>query len=395
MKASRSVIAAGAALSFGAASGLLGACASDESASLGPDDNAVVVPTLDAASGEAGDPEAGPCTTDDCEYFPDACGADVLCPSGVFDPADPAVGMDWRKRIRVIRGRSATDIWLLGTVGAAAHFDGTSWTTSDLGTSESQSVLWLAGAGEVAFGSLDRVYTRGLGAGDAGVSPGGWTLRGSLAAPPGYGREVTTAWARPGADSLWLATETDLWRLQITAESTFEPRPGIAPSVCTGVPCRQMRSIHGASAGTVWAVGDVGAAVRITGADGETPAVTPSNTMTWTGLRGVWAASDTEAWAVGGGGTILHNAGAQLAWDVISDVPTKENLNAVWGTSSSDVWAVGDAGVVLHYDGTSWARVKIAKLGSRRPALYSVWSPAPGTVWIGGQGVVLALGGKR
>ncbi|MBX3210138.1 MAG: hypothetical protein KF764_34220 [Labilithrix sp.] len=397
MTTNRSVLVAGAALSFATVGALLGACASDESANLEPENTEVVVPANDAGAGEAGDAEPVPCTADDCEYFPEACGADVLCPGGLFDAADPTKGMDWRTRIQVIRGRSATDVWLAGTVGASAHFDGTSWTPSDLGTTESQRVLWLPGGSEIVFGSLDRLYSRGLdvdaGGGDAGVSAGGWAVHPSQRAPTGYGRDVTGAWAAPGSDSLWLATATDLWRLRLTG-STFEARPGIPGSVCSAIPCRRMRSIHGASAGTLWAVGEVGAAVRITGADGDTPEASPSNTMTWTGLSGVWAASDAEAWAVGGSGTIIHNTGAQLAWDVVTDVPTNENLNAVWGTSPTDVWVVGNAGVVLHFDGTSWSRVKIAGLGVRRPDLYTVWSSGPGNVWIGGQGVVLALGGK-
>ena len=109
----------------------LGACASDESGSnVDPDAAVSVPPAPDAASPD--DAEAGPCTADDCEYFPDACTPDALCPNGPFDPVDPDVGMDWRTRINVIRGRSASDVWLAGAVGAMAHFDGTSWTISDV-----------------------------------------------------------------------------------------------------------------------------------------------------------------------------------------------------------------------------------------------------------------------
>ena len=120
----------------------------------------------------------------------------------------------------------------------------------------------------------------------------------------------------------------------------------------------------------------------------------PLNSRTWVGLNGVWAASDTDAWAVGGTGTIRHYTGDEINWDVVSDVPTDVDLNAVWGTSPDDVWAVGDAGVVLHFDGQKWSRMKIAGLGNRRPDLYAVWAPEPGHVWIGGQGILVALGGK-
>ena len=92
---------------------------------------------------------------------------------------------------------------------------------------------------------------------------------------------------------------------------------------------------------------------------------------------------------------IRHYTGDPLAEDFISDVSETINLNAVAGTSSSDVWAVGDAGVVLHYDGKSWSRMSVAGLGGRRPDLTAVWMSGPGKPWIGGQGVVLSLGGRQ
>jgi photosystem II stability/assembly factor-like uncharacterized protein len=155
-----------------------------------------------------------------------------------------------------------------------------------------------------------------------------------------------------------------------------------------------MTNIHGLSANFLWAVGHTGAALRITSADGDTPTVEPFNTQTWETFYGVWTASESEAWAVGTKGLVRHYTGDPLLWDIVSDVPTSEDLHAIWGSSPSDIWAVGDAATVLHYDGTAWARVKIAGLGELRPRLTAVWAPSPGHVWIGGQGVLLSIGGK-
>jgi hypothetical protein len=96
---------------------------------------------------------------------------------------------------------------------------------------------------------------------------------------------------------------------------------------------------------------------------------------------------------VGAEGTVRHYGGTGHTLDIVSGVPTTVALHAVWGASSSDVWAVGDNAVVIHYDGTSWSRVKVAALGSRRPTLYAIWTPAAGRVLAGGDGVVLSLGG--
>ena len=379
-----------------AASVLLAACASDEPGTFtAPDAAGVVPPPEDAGSREA---EAGPCT-DECAYFPPTCGPDVFCPHGPFDSTDPSVGLDWRTRVNVITGRSTSDIWMAGAVGAVAHFDGTSWSTSDLGTQQSLTALWLRDSEEVSLGLSQNIHTRGIDGG-ATQSPDAWTLRSpKLPLPPGFNpnathRFVAAGWAWPGSEVLWLLAGDRLWRLRVTPESELELLPGAPPASCPVAPCRPMWSIHGASVDTLWAVGDVGAAVRVTEANSASPSVTQFNTRTWVGLTGVWAASDTDVWAVGGAGTIRHYTGDSLYWDVVPDVPTREDLNAVWGTSPSDVWAVGDAGVVLHYDGTRWSRVKVAGLGARRPDLTAVWSPAAGHVWIGGVGVVLALGGK-
>ncbi|AKU96568.1 hypothetical protein AKJ09_03232 [Labilithrix luteola] len=50
--------------------------------------------------------------------------------------------------------------------------------------------------------------------------------------------------------------------------------------------------------------------------------------------------------------------------------------------------------MILHYDGTVWSRIKIAGLGSRRPSMTAVWGTGAGAVYVGGQGIVLSLGGK-
>jgi hypothetical protein len=322
--------------------------------------------------------DAAPCT--DCEYFPETCSSDTLCPNGPFD--DGTTGFDPRTRITVIRGRSATDVWAAGAVGALAHFDGTSWTRSESDTQQLLAALWLRDSAEVAFG-ITNIYSRGL-VQDAGTSPasaGGWTAHDS----PGEG--VAFAWAAPGANGAWCASSSgQLYRLALTPPASFATGAGIGGFFVS--------SIHGISANEFWAVGTKAAAIRVTGAESDAPSVEAFNTQTWTALRGVWAASASEAWAVGAQGTIRHYTGQPKLWDIVSDVPTEEDLNAIWGASSSDIWAVGNKGIVLHYDGKSWSRMKIAGLGTLRPDLFTVWMPAPGHVWIGGQGVILSIGGK-
>lgn len=379
------------------------ACASTETLPDQTPDDARAMPApmdsgLDAAAPTT--PDAGPCA--DCEYFPDVCSADALCPNGPFDPSTSGGALDSRLRINVIRGRSVNDVWAAGALGAVAHFDGASWrlfeTGPEVGSGESLHGLWLRDAGEVALARLSAIYARNLDLPDAGTPPsaGGWTFHRPTVPASISGMRVEFTWSAPGGEWLWCAVNRTgggggLWRMRQSPSTMFD--------VQTGVTAENMRSaltksLHGASADTMWAVGESGASVLVTGADGDTPRARSFNTQTWNALNGVWVASPSEVWAVGTAGTVRHYTGDPSLWDIVADVPTTEDLNAVWGSGSADVWAVGNAGVVLHYDGTRWSRVKIAGLGSRRPDLTTVWVAAAGHVWVGGQGVVLSLGGK-
>jgi hypothetical protein len=403
MKAARAIAALGA-LGVGA---FFLACASDEDPSLADPNNESRVPGLDGgADADASQSEAG--------QEDEPCLPGTLCPFGPFDSSTPGGALDLRTRIHLIRGRSPSDVWALGARGAVAHFDGTSWSRSETGAMESFRAVWLRETSEIALASLDVIYSRnaGLDGPDGGApSAGGWLRTNPPAFPPevarfSFNKVVSSAWALPSAEWLWGTTllsdpakagpeDDGLWRARIAPGThTLELAPALPPGACELMGCSQMLGIHGSSADDLWAVGVRGAAFHITGAQSTTPTVTAFDSQTWAGLDGVWAASATDVWAVGGAGTIRHYTGDAVSLDVVDGVPTTEDLHGVWGTSSSDVWAVGDAATVLHYDGASWSRLEIRGLGPRKPNLFTVWSPAPGHVWVGGEGVILSLGGK-
>lgn len=378
---------------------VLAACASDETAAPA-DPDAGTIDAADAAPEAALDAEdPRPCR--DCAYFTEKCAPDVLCPHAA---------VDGRARVNVIRGRSESDVWAAGSKGTILHFDGTAWSKSDPGTDETMHSLWLRDSAEVSFVTLGSIYTRGLATPDAGApSPGGWTVHGVPPAPPDFSLslQLEASWAAPGADWLWCATAyggslfdppgvSGLWRLRVVPSTqTLELQDAIPPGSCEEMPCSVTTSVHGSSANDVWAVGLQGGTFHITGAASDTPTITAFNSQTQSSLYGVWAASENEAWLVGGSGVIRRYSGQSHSWDIVPDVPTITTLRGIWGTSTSDIWAVGDAAVVLHFDGKTWSRVTIAGLGDRRPDLYTVWTPGPGRAWIGGDGVILSVGGQR
>lgn len=403
MTAGRSVAAVGA-LSVLFAAAWLVACASDEETSPASPDTDTPLPGADG-----GGPDGDGAARDGAQAEP--CLPDALCPNGPFDPSIPGGPLDLRTRVNAIRGRGASDVWAVGARGAIAHFDGTTWSRSESGAAESLTGLWLRDSGEVAVATLTAVFGRNvaLDGPDGGApSPGGWMRTKAPQIPPAMAASTafaTSAWAAPGAEWLWGTTientaasggqtQNGLWRARIVPETrSLEIGAVLPPKTCALMGCMQMTGIHGSSADDLWAVGLKGATFHVTGAQSATPSVVAFDSQTWAGLDGVWAASATEAWSAGGAGTLRHYTGGAVSWDVV-DVPATEDLHAVWGTSSSDVWAVGDAACVLHYDGAASSRVKVTGLGDRRPDLFTVWSPGPGHLWIGGDGVILSLGGK-
>jgi len=72
-------------------------------------------------------------------------------------------------------------------------------------------------------------------------------------------------------------------------------------------------------------------------------------------LRGVWASSSSDVYAVGNGGAIQHSAGGG-AWLAQTSGVTSI-LYSVWGSSSSDIYAVGSGGTIVHSTGTgAWTK---------------------------------------
>lgn len=347
------------------------------------------------ASGDASDADV---PIDDGDY-PATCTADILCPNGPFLP-DHAGGFDTRTRISAIRGRSPNDVWFSGSMGALGRYDGTSWKREDVGTEESLRALWIRSSSEVALSLFMKGYARGISTVTGTPTKGGWVeVIPSYTAPNPPGTttaHIVASWAAPGDEYFWVVgkgpSAGGVHRLRV-GTSALEGT-ALLTNCSSTTWCKSMNSVHGHSADTLWLAGESGETVRVTNATAATPTVTVVDSQAATALHGVWSASANEAWAVGALGTIRHYSGG-TRWAVVPNVPTNVDLNAVYGSSPTDVWAVGDNATVLHYDGTSWTRVKIAGLGTARPNLTAAWSPGPGQIWIGGEGVMLTLGGKK
>lgn len=144
---------------------------------------------------------------------------------------------------------------------------------------------------------------------------------------------------------------------------------------------------------TLWWVGRGGESTFLVGERGaifrasSTGALERMTSPTTATLYGVWGASESEVWAVGGSplgngpnDVLLKFDGA--AWAVVpSPEPLGVALFKVWGSARDDVFVVGQQGVVLHYDGSAWSR----QTSPTRSTLLTVTGRSKTDVWaVGG-----------
>src|SRR5262249_49751791 len=147
---------------------------------------------------------------------------------------------------------------------------------------------------------------------------------------------------------------------------------GAPVSVASGT-FQTLNALSGTAADDVWGVGAGGAIVRFRSASVGWAGFTSPTTNE---LRGVWARTSTDGWAVG-------DAGTALRWNGTDWVPQPAigagTLRAVWGSAVDDVYAVGDGGAIYRFDGRTWA----PDGSTTTDDLYGVWG-ANGVVWAGG-----------
>ncbi len=110
---------------------------------------------------------------------------------------------------------------------------------------------------------------------------------------------------------------------------------------------------------------------------------TPTATGT---IFGMWAASPTDIWAVGGGtaagGVVWHSTDGQTFTEVPIPAPVPGRVFKVHGRAADDVWMSCAGGVTLHWDGTRLTREQTPTTQS----LFSIITTPELTVSVGGIG---------
>jgi hypothetical protein len=179
-------------------------------------------------------------------------------------------------------------------------------------------------------------------------------------------------------------------------------RTGSAVAFMDSGTAAPVKGIHGRSGTDIWAVGGDGAAATVSDPsrsvllhfNGTTwTAATPPTVSGWDDLypmRDVWVSSTGAAYAVSDstGQPAKWNA-AQSKWEfesVSSSGFSEYQLQSIFGFSDSDIFAVGTYGTVLHRDATGWTVMAQLETGGAMSfnLLQAVWGPDADNVFVSG-----------
>ncbi len=263
-----------------------------------------------------------------CEVLGQAPDAGNACPQASTPPTCSTSNWCWDnplsegRTLSTVRGRSATDVWAVGERGIALHWDGTCWARILSGNSLQLRAAW-----------------------------------------PAAGK----TWWFAGAGGALLKWDGSTWTSQALAEQlTFH-------------------DIEGASDTSAIAVGQMGAIYTFNGQRWR-PQSWDAGTSLAPELLAVWPVSDTEAWAVGRGGTLVH--GVDGGWSSSSRLGAVDLMAIAAGADAGTAYAVGRGLLATHANST-WTASGFAT--SSTP-LNGVWTSAGVTRVVGPASNIYVLG---
>jgi hypothetical protein len=341
------------------------------------------VPEVDSGpSGEAGDtPDTG---SPDTSPPPAPTCTEHFCRVALAGSETVALTGAW--------ARSSNDVWVVGSSGFAARFDGTSWSRIATGTKQRLYAVWGSSDGAVwatstgnAFFRLDRLSDAGADGDDAGFAGVVTAISGSVPNDIYAVGEMDA----PLFDDEGTFVRANIWRY--ANHGSGSPTWAAVSPPCESfgtLGCPTFHAVWAASSDVTWFAGDRGKVYHTSsdGGTGDDLHLVETSSSSLRRLSGLWGSGPDDLWAVGAQGVIRHWSGGE-AWSIVAS-PTTEDLNGVWGSRPDDVWAVGESGTVIHWNGQAWSVVEIPVNETNRPRLYAV-TGSGSDIWIVGENTLL------
>jgi hypothetical protein len=348
------------------AAGLLIVACSDDGDQPGGDTGTPDGPAADRGVTEAGLADAGA----DQQVADTAPQPDTV----PTNPSDWTIVASAPDVLNGVWGLDANNVFAVGKGGAIMFWDGTKWGAMTNPNSDDLYAVWGTGAS-----STSKVWAVGDGGAIAwdGTS---WSTSDS-------------SYSYPFQDMM--GDSSNMYAVGDGSDvryHSYTSTSGYWSSIYITVTSETLHGVWVVGDDQVWAVGDKATILKCTSSCASYSSsnwsldTVPSGVTSH--LRGVWASSATDIFAVGFDGTILHYDGS--AWKKMT-VNTSTYFHAVWGSGPSDVWAVGNPifakdEAIFHYDGSSWTKSPTPKDSM---VLYDVWGSGANDVWAVGKTSIL------
>ncbi len=222
-----------------------------------------------------------------------------------------------------VGGTGPSDVWMVGTEGRIAHWDGAAFTEHDSGTTATIWGVWAA--------APDDAWAVGGSPGEGAAAPNdivlhwdgaAWTPVALPGAP--LGRALFKVWGTSSSDLYAVGEAGTIWHKK-GADWTLESDPPLASGT--------LFTVNGCGAGEVYAVGN-GDVLRSDGSAWSKVDVALTGMV-----NGVACNAPGEVLIVGSGG--LKQRLVDGAW--IDEFATKpyRDLHAAWADGAGTFWAVG------------------------------------------------------
>jgi hypothetical protein len=253
---------------------------------------------------------------------------------------------------------NATEVWVVGSLGAKLHFDGSAWTDVRLASGNALFAVWSSGPGAAWAVSYEGVLRE----------QHGWK-----ALP----RSPTTCGAIGGTGP------ADVW---FVGDDGLVLHWNGAALATVKVPATEsLHAVWAGGSGDVWIAGDRGCLLHHDGRTWTCPSLPPETAGERT-FHAVWGTGPADVWLsahdLEQGGELFRHDGA--AWRAV-DTPETAPFVSFCGSGPGDVWAATSSDV-WHFDGSTWRHVHNEPV----TRLFALYSRGPAEVWlVGDDGLVL------
>ena len=256
---------------------------------------------------------------------------------GSTDKMLTARSLKFTDNLYAVWASGPNDIWWVGANGRILHDNGEVLAPRDSGTDKDLYAVWGLGPDNVWFAG-DGILLQW----DAG------TLYNRT--PEDHKQTIfKTAHAPSDGSTLLIAGSSGtVLRYMPDKDKLVQEQTG------TGL---GINDIWAESAGIIWAVGESGQAMKLSGGSWSTTTMPKAGNRKLTGIDGF----KSRMFAVGEGGYVAATDLDDKTWqkEESNDPPPERDLRGVWAVSEKEAWAIGVKGALMHKTGKSWGRTDI------------------------------------